>query len=68
MLNRQEKFLKGISSLEVKMISFYINQLVIVDNELFIILEVLGNNKYLVQKFLDKNFIVVVDEFHISSY
>lgn len=43
-------------------------QLVLVDNELFIILKILKNNKYKIQNFLNKDLIYTVDEFYISSY
>ena len=44
------------------------NQLVLVDNELFIILKIYKNNKYKIQNLLNKKLIYIVDEFYISSY
>lgn len=43
------------------------NQLVLIDNELYIILKVLKNNKYKTQHLINKK-ICVVEEFYISSY
>lgn len=44
------------------------NQLALVDNELFIVLKVLKNNKYKIQNFINKDIIYIVDEFYISNY
>lgn len=49
------------------MAKFSLKSLVIIDNELFIILDFLENDKYLVQHFLNKR-LFVVEEFFISNY
>lgn len=43
------------------------NDIVLIDNELFIVLKKLKNDKYKVQKILDKT-IYIVNKFYISTY